>query len=289
MAELVVAVVQQPGHGRDVDANRATAADACRDAAELGADVVVLPELWQIAYSLEGDAWLDLATPIDGPYVADFRRVARELDLAILVTFLERTPHGVHNTAVLIDRHGAAVLRYAKVHTCDFDAERHLTPGDEYPVMALGTRAGPVRVGSMICYDREFPEAARELMLGGAEVVLVPNACDLTDDRVGQVRARAFENMLAVVVANYAAPTFNGRSCAFDGVVFTDGERNRDHCVLEAGAGPGVELARVDLDRLRAYRAHETWGDAYRKPHAYRRLATSATPVPPFRRPDARR
>ena len=289
MAELVVAVVQQPGHGWDVDANRAAAADACRAAAERGADVVVLPELWQIAYSLDDDGWLDLAVPIDGPYVAAFRRLARELDLAILVTFLEQAAHGVHNTAVLLDRHGEAVLRYAKVHTCDFDAERHLVPGDEYPVTALDTRGGPVRVGSMICYDREFPEAARELMLGGAEVVLVPNACDLTDDRFGQVRARAFENMQAVVVANYSAPTFNGRSCAFDGVAFTDDEHNRDHCVLEADAGPGLHLARIDLDRLRAYRAHEGWGDAYRKPHAYRRLTAPAAPAPPFRRSDARR
>ena len=285
----MVAVVQQPGHGRDVDANRATAADACRDAAELGADVVVLPELWQIAYALDGDDWLDLATPIDGPYVGDFRRLARELDVAILVTFLELTALGVHSTAVLIDRRGEAVLRYAKVHTCDFDVERHLTPGDDYPVTDLDARVGPLRVGTMICYDREFPEAARELMLGGAEVVLVPNACDLTDDRFGQVRARAFENMQAHVVANYAAPTFNGRSCAFDGVACTGTERNRDHCVLEAGTEPGLELARLDLDRLRAYRARETWGDAYRKPQAYRRLTTSATPAPPFRRPDARR
>jgi 5-aminopentanamidase len=273
----------------DVDANRAAAIDAGRDAAQLGADVVVLPELWQIAYSLADDGWLDLAIPIDGPYIADFQRLARALDLAILVTFLERTARGVHNTAVLIDRHGEPVLRYAKVHTCDFDAERHLVPGDAYPVTALDTRCGPVRVGSMICYDREFPEAARELMLGGAEVVLVPNACDLTDDRVGQVRARAFENMQAVVVANYSAPTFNGRSCAFDGIVFTESEHNRDHCVLEASDEPGLHLAHLDLDRLRAYRSHETWGDAYRKPGTYRRLAASASPMPPFRRRDARR
>ncbi len=289
MAELVVAVVQEPGHGLDVSANCVAAAAACRVAAAQGADVVVLPELWQIAYSLDDDGWLELATPIDGPYVAEFRRLARELGIAILVTFLEQTARGVHNTAVLVDRHGEVVLRYAKVHTCDFDTERHLVPGDEYPVTALDTRSGPVRVGSMICYDREFPEAARELMLGGAEVVLVPNACDLTDDRFGQVRARAFENMQALVVANYSAPTYNGRSCAFDGIAFTDDEHNRNHCVLEADAGPGLHLARIDLDRLRQYRAHETWGDAFRKPRSYRRLAAAAAPAPPFRRPEARR
>jgi len=95
MAELVVAVVQEPGHGLDVSANCVAAAAACRVAAAQGADVVVLPELWQIAYSVDDDGWLELATPIDGPYVAEFRRLARELGIAILVTFLEQTEEDI--------------------------------------------------------------------------------------------------------------------------------------------------------------------------------------------------
>ena len=99
--------------------------------------------------------------------------------------------------------------------------ERWLTPGEAFPVATLDTAGGPVRVGVMICFDREFPESARALMLAGAELVLTPNACPLTDDRIGQFRARALENMLAVAMVNY--PRFGDRSCAFDGIAFAPG------------------------------------------------------------------
>ena len=77
----------------------------------------------------------------------------------------------------MFDRRGRCTLTYAKVHTCDFEAERNLTPGDDFYVAELDTREGPVAIGAMICYDREFPESARILMLKGAESILVPNAC----------------------------------------------------------------------------------------------------------------
>ena len=64
-----------------------------------------------------------------------------------------------------------------KVHTCDFDMEAALTPGDDFYVCTLDTAKGDVRIGAMICYDREFPESARILMLKGAELILTSNAC----------------------------------------------------------------------------------------------------------------
>ena len=74
----------------------------------------------------------------------------------------------------------------------------------------------------MICYDREFPESARVLMLKGAELILVPNACPMEINRLSQLRGRAFENMLAVATCNYPAsvPDCNGGSSAFDGVAY---------------------------------------------------------------------
>jgi len=147
--------------------------------------------------------------------------------------------------------------------------EAALTPGDAFSVAVLDTRHGPVRVGMMICYDREFPESARVLMLEGAEIILVPNACDLTEDRIGQFRTRAFENMVAVAMTNYPSPQCNGHSCAFDGVAFTADAKARDHL-------------------LRDYQAKESWGDAYREPYAYGPLVRDR-PCPPFVRDDARR
>jgi N-carbamoylputrescine amidase len=291
---LTVALLQLADHGADTQQNLHRGVDACRDAARMGADVALFPEMWQLGYAdcptdPEGRRrWLDAAIGAGDPWLQALRHVAREHDVAVLATYLQRWSGPPRNAATLIDRHGRDVLTYAKVHTCDWVFERWLTPGDGFPVADLDTRDGPVRVGVMICFDREFPEAARELMLAGAEVILTPNACPLTDDRIGQFRARAFENMVAVAMANY--PRFGGRSCAFDGVAFAwpDGPP-RDHCVVEAGPDEGIVPARIDIDALRAYRLAESWGDAYRKPGTYPRIAQTSAPRPPFSRPYARR
>jgi len=294
VAMLRVALLQVASVGADPAENLGRGLNACREAASSGADIAVFPELWQIGYQPCPDdpegrqAWQSRAIEPADPWLAAFRDQARQLDMAIVVTYLERWTSAPRNAAALIDRTGRQIATYAKVHTCDFSTEAALTSGDAFSVAVLDTRHGPVRVGMMICYDREFPESARVLMLEGAEIILVPNACDLTEDRIGQFRARAFENMVAVAMANYPSPQCNGHSCAFDGVAFTADEKARDHKVIEADGKAGVVLAEIDLDLLRDYRAKESWGDAYRKPYAYRSLVRDR-PCPPFVRDDARR
>src|SRR3954467_5282211 len=180
----------------------------CRDAAGRGADVALFPEMWQIGYTLPPPE--ALATPADGPFVGHFRALARELELAIVITYLQRWDGPPRNAATVIDRHGEIVFTYAKVHTCDFGLEGAMTSGEHFRVGELDTAGGPVRIGAMICFDREFPESARLLMLGGAEIILTPNACVLDEERRGQFRARAFENMVGVAMANYSARVPNG-------------------------------------------------------------------------------
>jgi predicted amidohydrolase len=105
----------------------------------------------------------------DGAFVAGFRFLARELEMAIAVTYLQAWPGAPRNVVSLVDRHGEIVFTYAKVHTCDFDhREAACTPGEDFCVAPLDTAAGPVKTGAMICFDREFPESARVLMLKGA-------------------------------------------------------------------------------------------------------------------------
>ncbi len=141
----------------------------------------------------------------------------------------------------------------------------------------------------MICYDREFPESARILMLNGAELILTPNACTLDAGRLGQFRARAFENMVGVAMANYAAPQNNGHSVAFDAVSFPEVDgAPQDTLIVEAGEHEDVCIAAFDMGAIRAYRERETWGNAYRKPRCYGRL-TDLDVQPPFIRSDARR
>ena len=130
-------------------------------------------------------------------------KLAEELEMAIAVTFLEKTEGDPRNTLVLFDRFGRKQFVYAKVHTCAFDVEGNLSRGEEFYTAVLDTAAGNVTVGAMICFDREFPESARILMLKGAELILVPNACPMEINRLSQLRARAFENMLAIATCNY--------------------------------------------------------------------------------------
>ncbi len=136
----------------------------------------------------------------------------------------------------------------------------------------------------MICFDREFPEPARILMLQGAEIILTPNACELEANRLGQFRARAMENMVGVAMTNYAAPQENGHSVAFSPICFGEDERTRNPLVIEVGEAEGIYIAEFDMDKIRAWREQEAWGNAFRRPRRYSML-TSLAVEPPFIRP----
>jgi len=298
VTDLRLALCQSASSG-DPQVNLDKGLALCSRAAEEGADIALLPEMWQIGYTRCPDdeagraRWQARAIARHDPWVSAFRKAASELNLAILATFLERWPGSPRNTALLIDRHGQDVLCYAKVHTCDWGMEKALTPGESFEVARLDIEGGFVDVGVMICADREFPESARELMLGGAELILVPNACPMAGERTYQLRSRAFENMTAIATVNYSAPDQDGHSSVFDGMVFEEnGQPNgqpRDQLIFEAGDGEDVYFATLNLDALREYRKRETMGDAYRKPSAYRRLMSDEQSVPVFDRSDSRR
>ncbi|MBQ7783520.1 MAG: carbon-nitrogen hydrolase family protein, partial [Oscillospiraceae bacterium] len=152
----------------------------CEEAKKKGADIALFPEMWSNGYDIyepPAEIWTAQAVSADSDFVCRFGELAKKLDMAICITLLEKHENAPRNSLVLYDRYGERKMVYAKVHTCDFDAERHLTPGDDFYVTELDTACGMVKVGAMICYDREFPESARILMLKGAELVLVPNAC----------------------------------------------------------------------------------------------------------------
>ena len=295
MPPLKIALLQALPSGWDQAANLAKGEALCRRAKELDADIALFPEMWNVGYLYYGSAnsgsredWAAQAIGADSPFVAHFRSLARELDMAIAITYLEKWDPAPRNTVSLIDRRGDIALTYAKVHTCEFFKEGACAPGDGFRTCTLATRAGDVRVGAMICYDREFPESARILMLQGAEVILTPNACTLERHRLGQFRARAYENMVALAMANYPAPQENGHSIAVDPICFGAKGESRDTTVVEAGEEEGVYLAEFDLDAIRAWRGREPWGNAYRRPRMYGAL-TSEEVREPFLRHDATR
>ena len=293
MRRLLQIALLQITPGDTLEENLEKGLQACRRARERGADLALFPEMWNMGYRLEGRPaaqWKAEAIPAESPFVQRFGELAAQLQMAVGITLLEQYGAGVRNTVILFDRWGQRKLTYAKVHTCDFGPERELTPGDGFPVAELDTRWGPVQVGAMICYDREFPESARILMLKGAELILVPNACPMEINRLSQLRARAFENMLAIATCNYpeTVPDCNGHSTLFDGVAYLpDQDGSRDTCVREADGREQILMAELDLDLLRRYRETEVHGNAYRHPEQYG-ILTQRRVEAPFIRPDAR-
>lgn len=278
--------------GKSIDENIKKGVDVCRKASDMDADIALFPEMWSSGYFIAAEmANLKRdAVAVDSEYIETFSRLAKELDMAIGITFLEKHEPSPRNSLVLIDRHGDNVLTYAKVHTCDFGPEHLLTAGDDFYVANLDTRSGIVKVGAMICYDREFPESARILMLEGAEIILVPNACPMEINRLDQLRCRAFENMLGVATCNYpkGQPDCNGCSSAFDGIAWKqDGSESRDMCILNAGGEEGIYTADFNLDEIREYRKKEIFGNSYRHPSKYTLLTTNMI-QPPFIRADYR-
>ncbi len=265
----------------------------CKKAKEMGADIALFPEMWSNGYRIYEqpvEKWKAQAIPAESDFVNAFGSLAGKLQMAIGVTLLECHEKGPRNTLILFDRFGAKKLTYTKVHTCDFDVERNLTPGDDFYVTALDTAQGEVKVGAMICFDREFPESARILMLKGAELILVPNACPMEINRLSQLRGRAYENMLAIATCNYpgTVPDCNGNSSVFDGVAYTPlSEGSRDTCILQAGEEEGIYVAELDLEQLRSYREREVQGNAYRHPAKYGLLIDTAINSP-FVREDYR-
>jgi predicted amidohydrolase len=287
MNPLRVALLQMQPIGADQQANLEKGDRFCREAAANGADVALFPEMWNIGYqgfdraaAGASQAWIDQAVAEDGPFVRHFAGLAGRLGMAIAVTYLARGPGLPRNAVSLFDRHGELSFTYSKVHTCCYETpEAVCAPGGGFVVRSVDTRAGPVHVGAMICYDREFPESARLLMLQGAELILTPNACKLMEYdgiRIHQFRSRAFENMVAGAMTNYPGPAHDGHSiaCNPDGGI-----------VVEAGEAEGLVMAEFDLDWVRAWRSDKYWGDAFRRPSKYAPLAENMA-APPFLRTD---
>ena len=274
MNMLKVALLQIAPMG-SLEENLAKGIESCKKAKNMGADIALFPEMYNCGYDIYErpyEVWKKDAITCNSRFVSAFSEVAKSLDMAIGITFLEKCEEGEKNSVVLFDRYGKTMIEYAKCHTCDFGVEKHLVQGTDFYVAELDTACGNVKVGCMICYDREFPESARILMLKGAEIVLVPNACPMEINRLSQLRARAFENMIGIATCNYpdSVPDCNGHSSAFDGVAYLpELTGSRDTCVLEADGAEGIFIAEFDLDMIRNYRKREVHGNAYRRPRMY--------------------
>ncbi|MFB6153764.1 MAG: carbon-nitrogen family hydrolase [Halodesulfurarchaeum sp.] len=234
-------------------------------AAEGGADLVVLPELWNVGF-FAFDEYRSVAEPIDGPTLNAIREAADEHDVGVLagsiVEDLERThrsalaSEGLANTSVLFSPSGEHLATYRKQHLFGYESEEatRLVPGESLGVASFGG----FTVGISTCYDLRFPELYRALVDEGVSLVLVPSAWPYPRLEHWKVlpRARAIENLLYVAPTNgvgeFEDSTLLGRSAIIDPWGTTVAAAGDRPTILTAEIAPEqVESVREDFPALR--------------------------------------
>lgn len=282
--EIVVAAVQM-GMSREVAENLDRAEGLVREAAARGAQLVVLPELFEGRYFCidQEPAHLELARELAGhPTVERFAALAGELGVVIPVSVYELAGQARFNTVVMVDADGSVMGSYRKSHLPDgpgYTEKYYFSPGD------TGFRVWPTRAGSIgvgICWDQWFPEAARSMALGGAEILVYPSAIgseppdprwDSRDHWTRVMQGHAAANLMPVVAANRIGTelgrdheiTFYGSSFITDATGAAVAVAGRDTAE--------VITAAFDLDLLERRRA--AWGlFRDRRPDLYTRLTT---------------
>lgn len=241
---LRLALIQQHA-GPSKDENVARGLEATRRAAAAGAVLVGFAELAFEPFHPQRPARGDvaaLAEEIPGPTTEAFMALAAELGVVVVLNLFERDGGRTYDTSPVIDADGALLGRTRMVHITEYDRfheQGYYAPGDAgAPVYE--TAAG--RVGVAICYDRHYPEYMRALALGGAQLVVVPQAGTEGEWPDGlyeaEMRVAAFQNGYWVALANRVGAeeriAFSGESfvCAPDGSLVARAPRGEDHVLL---------------------------------------------------------
>ncbi|MGW3623001.1 carbon-nitrogen hydrolase family protein [Streptomyces sp. NPDC000880] len=270
MSTVRIAAAQLPACAEDPSANLAAVRVALHDAARAGAAVVVLPELATVPYFAAEPAGVydHWAQPVPGPLTDEIGALGASLGITVILPLFEYDPStGTRHNAAVVLREGRivpAVDRGGKTHHVarklhlpvgddpppGFDEPAHFTPGEWLGVHDLGT----LRLSTLICYDRRFPECWREARSLGADLVAVPVAGSGGDSSaffLGELCTHARENGLFAVAANKVGTEWvAGKAVDNFGesaIVGPDGEllahRREDE-------GPGLVIADLDLDLL---------------------------------------
>lgn len=234
-----------------------------REAADRGARIVLVPELFEGPYfpRTQDEACFAWARPLEGnPTLARFQGLARELDVVLPFPFFERDGPAYYNSVAVVDADGALLGTYRKAHIPDgpgYTEKYYFRPG-EGGFRVFGTRHG--RIGIGICWDQWYPECARALALGGAEVLLYPTAIgseesgeDTRDPWRRVMQGHAVANSIPVAAANRIGEESGQR---FYGASFICDPRGDLCASLDETAG--VLVAHFDREALERRRA--AWG-----------------------------
>lgn len=280
MTPFKIAMVQHMSKKMDIENNTALAVAYIREAKQNGADFILFPECFITSYDMpeicdkllpveeiehteEFQKWCKMALTEEDAAIQAICDEAKECEIGVCITSFTKGVKYPRNTAFIINRQGEIILKYNKVHTCDFGTERYIESGTAFHVCTFDN----IKIGVMICYDREYPESARELMLQGAEMILVPNCCSDMKMRLKELSVRAMENMCVVAMANPPGERM-GNTCAFHPMVWD----YDDNLIIAAKESfDGLVYAEVDMEQVRAYCAQEDLGK-FRKVQAYKHL-----------------
>lgn len=276
MSEVTVAAVQMK-MSSDPAENLSYAEALVREAAANGANIVLLPELFERPYFCQERRYeyLEYALPVsENPAVLRMQQVAKELGVVIPVSFFERDGNSLYNSVAMLDADGSLLGVYRKTHIPDdhcYQEKFYFTPGNT-GFRVFDTRVGRVGVG--ICWDQWFPEAARAMALLGADLLLYPTAIGsepiLGVDSMPHWRrvmqGHAAANVLPVVAANRvgeervlpcAENGMQSSALVFYGSSFLTDETGE--VLAEADrAGETILYASYDFDRIRKDRLN--WG-----------------------------
>ncbi|WP_225849588.1 carbon-nitrogen hydrolase family protein [Streptomyces sp. HPF1205] len=263
MTPLRTALLQGPaGVPESVEQSLGVLEEAAGRAAARGARVLVTSEMFLTGYAV-GERVAELAETRRGPAGERVARIAARHGIAIAYGYPERDGQAVFNAARLVGPDGAGLADYRKTHLFGPYERAAFTPGDTQVVQA---GLDGHRVGLLICYDVEFPEAVRAHALAGTEVLLVPTALMRPYEFVSTtlVPTRAYENGIHIAYANRCGPEGEWDFAGLSALAGPDG-------TVRARAGAGAEFLVADADPavLRAAR-EETPYLADRRPELYR-------------------
>lgn len=257
---MKLAIYQGAGTPKDKAANLALLAQQAEVAAQQGVDLLVLPELFLTGYNI-GEAVWHLAEPFDGESIRQAAEIAQRSHIALLFGYAERDLDTVYNSAALIDASGTLIASYRKIHLYGSQEQHLFTPGYEWEIHTIAD----FKIGVLICFDVEFPEAVRSLALLGAELVVVPTALMIPYVQIPEIviPARALENQVFVAYANRSGTEGSLTYCGVSTIVAPDGRK-------KAIAGFDETLLIADLDRAEIADARSSFSYlAERRPQLY--------------------
>lgn len=245
--------VAQLASSPDKQANLAKAVSYIAKAKNLGADMIVIPEIYMVYNApATGIKKADVAESIDGSFATGLAAAARSNNIYVVCGIFESKPgdeQRAYNTTVFFNREGVLQECYRKTHLYDAFVTKEsnsIIPGDEPPKI-IETEFG--KIGLLVCYEVRFPEISRQLVLQGADVLIMPTAWVAGSIKEEHfeilVRARAIENTVYFCAADQIGNQFVGRSMIVDpmGII-----------IASIGEEEGMCTAEVDLDRVKRVR-----------------------------------